>query len=244
MCWALSRGVRAQLGAGTALVPANPETGPVPGSLSWVYPPDSPRGYRQQLQPTANCTHITGCHLGTASRSSSSVVTTLQFQILLVPAPRPAPGPEWPWGSLSPLGEPHRPWEHPSCTSCIPKSPVLSWLGVLTGKGGKGMLSVSKSEPIPRTWGTSWRGMDREQHPKHARPLLLHVLVHLYIQSGANPAGTETNRKTSAGPSRAGWELGLDPGGEQAGSPVWLAEREGNPPKQSLVPQPDTLPPV
>lgn len=69
VCAGLWAGVRAQLGSGTALLAADPELGPAPGSLSWVYPPDSPRGYRQQLQPTANCTHITGCHLDTAGRT-------------------------------------------------------------------------------------------------------------------------------------------------------------------------------
>lgn len=101
------------------------------------------------------------------------------------------------------------------------------------------MLSVGKSEPIPCTWGTSWRGIGQGIAPETfliSAALCTHAFVHR--QSGANPGGTETNRKTSAGPSYAGWELGQGLGGEQAGSPIWLAEREGDPPKQNLVPHP------
>lgn len=114
LCWALSRGVRAQLGSGTALLAAKPEPGPAPGSLGWVYPPDSPRGYRQQLQPTANCTHITGCHLGTAGRTQEPFGQQVQ-QLCCDNSPIADPagpashlvsGPGWPWGSLSLWGTP------------------------------------------------------------------------------------------------------------------------------------------
>lgn len=113
LCWAQSRELRAQLGAGTALLAANPEPGPAPGSLSWLYPPDSPGGadsnssplFIEHESPGDIWAQQAGHTSPLATRSSSSALTALSLQSPLVPAPHPASGPGWPWGSLSLCGD-------------------------------------------------------------------------------------------------------------------------------------------
>lgn len=68
------------------------------------------------------------------------------------------------------------------------------------------MLSVCKSEPIPRTWGTSRRGTGQGTAPQTCQTSAascLHAFVH--PQSGANPAGTE---KLLLVPARQAGSLG------------------------------------
>lgn len=87
---------------------------------------------------------------------------------------------------------------------------------------------LALGEPPGEEWGQG----TAPQTCQTSAASCLHAFV--YPQPGVNPAGT----KKLLVPGRLG------AGGGQVGSPVWLAQQEGDPPKQSLAPHTDTLPPV